>query len=327
MHTRTDFAYLILGHADPAHLAKLIHSLDTERSRFFIHIDKKSDIGQFLTLERDNVHFCDNRINCAWGDFSLVEATLELVRHALSHSYGAQRLVLLSGSCLPVQPTSYIEAFFDAHPADEFIEWFDFPNVRYGKPMGRIEHYWLRRNFSSLALKLKFGRLQGLFQQFINRRLPSRDYRSALEGLSLHAGSQWWALTRAAAEHLISFPSKNPSFYNFVKNTDCPDEFFFQTALANSVFRTHLRHSLTYASWQGQATGPEAISSQHLEALSRMHVRSAENSNSPTPPSEVLFARKFGSGSSAVGDAVLEANKRKANSSRRPIDLTPMSTT
>ena len=69
--------YIILAHKAPDQLKRLIDRLNDEDSFFFIHIDKKSYIEPFTEcVVGNNIKFITNRINCLWGDFSQVIATL-----------------------------------------------------------------------------------------------------------------------------------------------------------------------------------------------------------------------------------------------------------
>lgn len=70
-------AYLIVAHTDPKQLKRLVDALNDDNNIFFIHIDRKTDIGPFLEcidLTRyKNVHFIDKRISVYWGDFLLLK--------------------------------------------------------------------------------------------------------------------------------------------------------------------------------------------------------------------------------------------------------------
>lgn len=46
-------AYLILAHSEPEILGILVSLLDDERNDIFIHIDKKSNIMDFLRVKTD----------------------------------------------------------------------------------------------------------------------------------------------------------------------------------------------------------------------------------------------------------------------------------
>jgi hypothetical protein len=52
-------AFLIMVHHQPSHLSRLIQSLNCDWAYFFIHVDKKVDIGEFIRLAPNypNVYF------------------------------------------------------------------------------------------------------------------------------------------------------------------------------------------------------------------------------------------------------------------------------
>lgn len=74
--------YIILCHKNPLQLKRLIDKLNNSSSSFYIHIDKKVEISDFINVisNYSNVKFIENRENCIWGDISLVKATLNCIR-------------------------------------------------------------------------------------------------------------------------------------------------------------------------------------------------------------------------------------------------------
>ena len=55
-------AYLVFAYRNPELLKKMIQSLSSEDCSFFIHIDRKSNIGDFSSIEGENIVFTDTRI-------------------------------------------------------------------------------------------------------------------------------------------------------------------------------------------------------------------------------------------------------------------------
>lgn len=95
-------AILIIAHNRPKQLLRLIESLDIDRFDFFIHIDGKTEISQFSDLMKlDNVIFLKKRVRTFLDDFSLVEATMNLLEEALSRNY--VYYCLLSGQDYPIK--------------------------------------------------------------------------------------------------------------------------------------------------------------------------------------------------------------------------------
>jgi hypothetical protein len=297
-------AYLILAHNNPVHLQRLVERLTSEDVDFYVHIDRKSDLAGFAGVRHPRLQFCGQRVDCAWGDISLVDATLALVREALGKAAPYDYYVLLSGACYPLQPVEYIADFFQRRQGTEFIEAFSLPNATYGKPVERLTHYWIRKSRPLLGMKWRLQRL-------LNKTLPARNYQRGLLGAQPTVGSQWWALGDAALRCICSFIDDHPDFYDFCKHVDCPDELVFQTILWNSPFRDRLSHSLTYTDWLPNKSGPEDIGANYLPVLSAALVLDSERNNCPGEKREVLFARKFSDASGVVLKAIDAAIEKK----------------
>jgi hypothetical protein len=279
-------AYLLLVHENPTHLVRLINRLRSQSACFFVHVDKKADFSDFSDILGSTVKFCSMRHDCAWGDISLVDATLTLLNTALEEDVEFDYFVLLSGSCYPVQPREYIENFFNLNRGKEFIEAFSLPNVECGKSISRVSRFWFKKNRPFLYFKWRFQEIFHLLPIF-------RDYERGLLGARPMAGSQWWALSRNAVNYVFEFLRANPKFYEFCMHVDCPDEFLFQTILWNSPFMPDMSHSLTYTHWLKGKGGPEVLGAMHLAALGSPIVLDSTQNNCPNEKREVLFARKF----------------------------------
>jgi len=116
-------AFLIMAHHQLGHLANLIEALNCDWIHFFIHVDKKVDITEFLRLipRYANIIFLKNsqRIQVYWGGYSQVIATLNLLKVAQKCGEYFDRFCLLSGSDFPIKKISYIKSAFDTK--EEFI--------------------------------------------------------------------------------------------------------------------------------------------------------------------------------------------------------------
>src|SRR5712691_1355080 len=96
-------AYLIAVHDNPGVLKRLIAALLGKDCGFFIHIDRKADIRQFSGINGDNVFLSEERISVYHSGFTQVEATLLLLREALSRPEDYDYFVLLSGTHYPLR--------------------------------------------------------------------------------------------------------------------------------------------------------------------------------------------------------------------------------
>lgn len=226
-------AYLILAHHMPEHLPRLVRALNDRGVDFDIHVDAKTDMTPFLGCAAPNVHFVAPRIPVKWGRWSLVEATLALMRQALSRRVPYDYLVLLSGACYPIRSRSYIQRFLEQNQGGEFIQCARMPEP--------------------LPASLSYAHL----------------WRQGLGDLQAYIGSSWWALTSEACRYILDFPTAHQTAMKYFEKTRLPEEMFFQTVLANSPFAPQMRRKLTYADWSLGGSHPADITPRHLRTLEK----------------------------------------------------------
>jgi len=286
-------AYLILAQDNPQHCKQLIRALGSPDSTFFVHVDKRSVLDDFLIPGAANLHFEQNRLPIYWKEFSVVEATLRLMRTAIYTADRYDYLVLLSDSDYPLRSARYIYHFFAKLRGTEFINCYSMTNGK-GKPLSRLTRYVPR---SDQIQDPK--RLSELQQQDIS---ANRDYQSWLGDLQPYSGSPWWALTHTACQYILDFAEQEQKIVRFFENTLYPAEMFFQTILANSPFRDKIRGSLTYADWSAGGEQPALISEKHLTAFAADDFMQGL---------QLLFARKFPADSETLVAAMDEMIARK----------------
>ncbi len=271
-------AYLILAHQNPRLLKRMIGTLSSRNCAFFIHIDKKTVIREFLQIEGENIFFTEERVPVYWGEFSLVQASLLLLRQALMSPEGYDYFVLLSGSDYPLRSGAYVERFIQERNGYEFMNLVKVPAP--GKPISRINTL----RYPSTKPIRRF-----LFRGLAKLGLGRRDYRRYLGSLEPYSGIQWWALSRSACRYLLDFIDANQQLQRFFENVFAADEAFLQTILGNSAFKSRIRRNFVYLDWP---TGPHPamINEEHIrlfEAEQKICVQDVYGEG------EVLFARKF----------------------------------
>jgi hypothetical protein len=308
-----NIAYLIAAHNNPAHLSRLLQALASPNSAAFVHVDKKSSIDAFTPLASAKVQFTDARVAVYWGEFSLVEATLVLLRQAWASNPRADYFVLLSGSDYPLCPPQYIEQFLEWNRDTEYMNIVAMPNERASKPLTRLTHYKvLNGSMTTLPEKVARRALTHLGM------LPKdRDFKPVLGPMQPFAGSQWWTLSRAAVEYILNFIETRPDYTAYFRNTWFPDEVYFHTILGNSSFRERMRHNLMYTDWVAGGAHPALLSEKHVERFTespRIHVNDVYGAG------EALFARKFSDASAALLDGIDQVieRKRKARATIAP---------
>jgi hypothetical protein len=257
---RGRIAYLILAHNNPRMLSRLVRHISTSNSDVYIHVDAKSEIEPFAELRREGVYFTPERVHAHWADFSLVAATLLLIRTALAAAPGYDRLVLLSGADYPLRPCSEIEDFLLRDSRAEFMNMVAMPSVARSKPISRLTTYRRRPGLRGL---IAAAARRGLVMAGVIPKV--RNYRRVFGEIRPFAGSQWWALTASACAYILEFARLHPGVMRFFENTHCPDEMVFQTIIGNSPFAARIRRNITYTDWSTGGPSPSSITARHIE--------------------------------------------------------------
>jgi len=227
-------AFLIMTHHQPSHLANLIEDLNCDWIHFFIHVDKKVDVTEFLRLipRYANTTFLKNsqRIKVYWGGYSQVRATLNLLKVAQQCGEYFERFCLVSGSDFPIKKISHIKSVFDTK--QEFI-----------RIDRRLEDFDINTHY-------KFVRYSYFMDNpFLQRTgLSGKIPREAYNKISLYHGSTWWSLTVECVEYIMQFLKNNRDYACFHRWTLSPDEIFFHSIVKSSPFASNISHDFEKSS-------------------------------------------------------------------------------
>lgn len=293
-----NLAYLIAAHNTPNHLCKLINALNSPNVKFFIHIDRKSDISLFKQdINHENVVFIPSRISVYWGEFSQVQATINLIKAALTSKNNFDYLIFISGSDYPLKSADYINDYFTQRAGTEFINLVEVPNEKVKKHINRFYKYRPQMLYDYKFYRIIRRVLDILINQVLHRK---RDYKKVLQKLKPYAGSSWWALSADACYYILFFIETNPKIVKFFRNVLMPDESFFQTIIGNSKFREKVARNLTFTEWKSE-DNPEYINIENLHMLKNMYKIIKDDSYGH---GELLFARKFRDDSSELTDFI-----------------------
>jgi hypothetical protein len=234
---RPKIALLVLAHGDAPLLLRLCNHFRDHT--VFVHVDAKSrdfPVEQFAALE--NVVVVKPRVAVHWAGYSMVEATLAMLRSAIDRDERFVKFVLISGGCYPVKPIASLADMFDKDNGHNYIRFTEVgPSSFLRRLMSR---HWL------MAPLLPDGLLEGLpwlrapekSARAVLNKLSSyypRDFRQEI-GLKPYFGNSWWAFSDPCARYLVDFVQKNPGFVRPFRTTYATDEIFYHTIVANSPF-------------------------------------------------------------------------------------------
>jgi hypothetical protein len=306
--------YIILAHKAPQQVARLVRRLEQPAARFFIHVDKKADFAAFKRA-LDGLSFVmllENRVECAWADFSIVEATNRCI-DAVLRAGNRGPVILMSGQDYPLRSNSEILQFFADRPGRSFIEMKAITKKDTGFFAGHHERLDLYRfNLSSerhdfVLLPPLFSRyfwrgqgalhiIKGFLRNSANRRyLLSATFRREIAiirkprvqpiPMEHYGGQQWWALDWATLASVRAFLLAHPELDAFHMHTQVPDELYYHSTLMHLAKTTPslvLAPQVTYANWHRKDARPAIFTSSD-----------ADKAELASSASNYLFARKF----------------------------------
>ncbi|MBT0812367.1 hypothetical protein KIH41_13860 [Litoribacter ruber] len=280
--------YFIIAHRNPAQVERLIRKLEGPDTVFYVHLDIRSDMGEYRYLESDGVRFISNRVACVWADYAFVQAVLNLAEVALADGQQGM-MVLLSGQDYPLRPAEEIRVFFLRHMDKNFITcmpleeaWPEFSCYR------RRETY--KVNFSDKRADFAF--FKGIDLMLINCLLKGRVgldifkliFKKRVEPFRLYGGSAWWAINTKTFEKILRFMEmRGEEMQEYFQYTYCADEEFFQSLLMEILNgdTSSILPSVTYVNWtRPNCELPVTFGAGDLEELKEK-------------ASDFLFARKF----------------------------------
>ncbi len=285
-------AYLILAHHQPRHLGALIERLDDGNARVFVHLDQKSDIVPFRNAIRSaRAMLLDERLPIAWGEWNMVQATLDLLRRAHQQS-PSTHYQLLSGDCYPIKSNQEIAAKLSSgnfnyitineqmKPGSRFYD-----RLLYRRSDRHLINFLKRRrSLARLNIPTYVGRLikrvRGKQDRFTGRTLPA--------GIKPYKGGQWWCLTHDCARYVLDYAEANPRFVQFFRSTRIPDESFFHNIIANS----ELVPTLSPRRPRGVISGNHYVRWRKVNDYFKSRVLK-EGDFDEVVASQACFARKF----------------------------------
>ena len=259
-------AHVILIHQNPSQLRRLIQRLAHPDADFYIHVDLKTDINPFLSLQGDQIKFIANRVSVYWGAYSIVQAMVNSFTEILKSVNHYDYINLLSGQDYPLKSTETIHDFFKNNPNKAFMHSLSVEN-EWQEAIPRLTKYHLTNyNFSG----------KYTLEKLINLFLPSRKMPNNLIAVGR---SQWFSISSLHAEYVITYLQENRNVRRFFELTWGSDEFVFQTILFNSIHQKDMvNDNLRYIDWSENKASPKTLTINDLPNLLN---------------SEGLFARKF----------------------------------
>lgn len=218
-------AYLLLCHRNADSVIDQAKALVEAGDVVAIHFDKRGHPADFAKLRdtfknEPSVAFA-NRVQCGWGEYSLVQATLNLLNAARRAFRGVTHYYLISGDCFPSKSSAHIRRVLGEGDRD-FIETWDFLDSAWIKTGLKEERLIYRHFFNERERKR-------LFYWSLNLQRRMGWARKTPKDLRIKIGSQWWLLRASTVDAIFDFLKRRPEVTRFFRTTWIPDEIVFQT--------------------------------------------------------------------------------------------------
>jgi len=271
-------ALVVLAHDKPAQVARLLGSLRHPRLSAYLHVDRRVAWDPFARALAD-AGLADvtalPRHATAWASPQLVDAAIEgLARGA---GDGCDYFLLVSGLDTPLRPVEEILDFAEQAGSRSYLEHFPLPDPRWrlgGRDRIEFYTYTLRgRRHTCIPRGEDSGHLNRR-GRLLNRALRLRGLGKPARRFPAYArpfgGSQWWNLSRAAADHVLEFVERHPDYRRYHEHTLAPDEIFFQSALLGTGFAEGhevVDDALRFIRWPEGGSHPRPLGPQDLPAM------------------------------------------------------------
>jgi len=255
--------FIILAHRNLDRAAQIAGYWAQRNHPVVIHIDARTDDQDVETtatqLEKfSNVRFSHRRA-CNWGQFSMVDATLDAAKLLLDDFADVSHAFLASGSCLPLRPVEELDSYLAERASTDFIESVTTQEVTWAVGGLDLERFTLRFPFSWKKNRQMFDRYVDLQRRLgILRKIP--------DGIQPHLGSQWWCLTRQTLTAILTDKDRIRNDRYF-KKVWIPDEAYFQSLVRKHSIDIESR-SLTFSRFDHQGK-PHVFYDDHLQLLQR----------------------------------------------------------
>ncbi len=242
--------------------------------------------------------YVEKRVDCIWGDYSQVQATLNCIELILERNMEGYT-VFLSSQDYPVKNSDFIRKYLEEYNSYNHIsiDWVEqvWPDYKLRTENYKFNYSSQRgdfRLFPSLAGKVRAKKLRlqlRLLYAWSKGRVNIADWRkiyAARESplLPLYGGSNWWALNYYSLCRIYQYVLELPDYVAYHKYTLCVDEIFFHTLLKHIAItdpNIRFRDTVTYVNWHRKNCPlPVTFTEYDFGELS-------------TLPDDKLFARKF----------------------------------
>ena len=228
-------AYLISAYTDLPQLLRTIEALDSEESRFYVHIDRKSPME---IPPREHLTVLEKRFYVQWGGWNQVRYQQTLLEACLADPEGFDRIVLISGQDYPLRSPSAIAREFSEHPDRQYVLGQNISAP--GTPERGLEKITVYHFFRDLELPHRLKQAVCGGSRWLMRLLPVRKKPYLVvdgDRWAVYQASSYFSLTGACARYVLEQMQRNKALMSYFRYSFIPEELVIPTILFHSPFR------------------------------------------------------------------------------------------
>lgn len=232
-------AYLISTYTDPEQLMRLVDALYVkDKTRFFIHIDKGSQIDKALDFgeKKDQIKLTGKRVFVTWGGYSQCLYQKILIDECIESGIEFDRVMFLTGQDYPLVSNEFLFKELESYPGKEFIAATNISRTDNLKQRSKIDRYHFYRDIksrNSLWTSIKKLR-RGILKNIRIKKNPNLEINGKTQ--DIYFGSSYCCLSFDCIKFIQKEMNKKV-YKKYFKHTYIPEELLIPTIIFNSEFK------------------------------------------------------------------------------------------
>ncbi|MDX1641820.1 MAG: beta-1,6-N-acetylglucosaminyltransferase [Balneolaceae bacterium] len=265
--------FVLLTHEKPNQIVRLIDRLNFmfDHPPIACHHDfSQCDLP--LAEIPENVSFVKPHLKTAWGDWSLVEATLKGIELLYERPDNPQWFTLLSGRDYPIKPAEKIINDFKSSKCDVHISSLKLAKSNLDSDYARQgykKYNTLVFKYPSLVHLMQSIRLGTWYKKdiYLHKKILTKWVVPFTNKFHCYYGSQWFSANQKATEYILKFNKSNSRIRFYYKRVHAPDESYFHTIVGNSDELKTCDKKWRHIQWVPTLQHPKELSAEDLPQL------------------------------------------------------------
>ncbi|KAB7788137.1 beta-1,6-N-acetylglucosaminyltransferase [Bifidobacterium cebidarum] len=255
-------ALIITCYKDSNQLIKLIEST-CKNFLVYVHVDKKStiDLNYLIKKKFPNTTIISN-YSINWGGMNHLLAIIDLIHLALKDQR-TSFIHIISAQDIPTKSPSEFKQKFE-HSEKIYMECIPQHSMP-PQIVRRIENWIPSANFESRKTPVRVLNMSF----YIAERVLHLTRKQLGEYRNTFKGQIWCSIPRHVAQYVLDYINSHKNFMRSLKHTIIPEEFFFQTIIANSPYKSDIiDNDLRYVDWTYRnGSGPAILDETDYEKI------------------------------------------------------------